>query len=79
MNPDRRKKIDEAAELIGQAKTLLEIARDEERDAFENLPEGIQQSEKGERIEQAAEKLDEIVDAIDTLEGDLSEANGEPA
>lgn len=77
MNAERRKKIDEAAELIGQAKTLLEIARDEERDAFENLPEGIQQSESGERIEQAAEKLEEVVDAIETLEAELEEAKGE--
>lgn len=76
MNDARRKVIDEAAELLGRAKTLLEIARDEERGAYENLPEGIQASERGQAIEAAADKLDEAVDALEGLEAELEEAKG---
>jgi molecular chaperone DnaK (HSP70) len=77
MNQERRKTIDEAAELIGRAKTLLEVARDEERGAFEDLPESLQGAVNGQAIEASAEKLEEIVDAIETLEEELEQAKGE--
>lgn len=33
--------------------------RDEEQDAFDNLPESIQETERGERMEEAVDKLDD--------------------
>ncbi len=73
MNDARRKTIAEAAELLGRAKTLLEIARDEERGAFEDLPESLQTAENGEKLSANAEALDEALDAIETLEEQLEE------
>lgn len=72
MNLARRKLIAEAADLIGRAITLLEIARDEEQDYFDNMPEAIQAGDKGDR---ATEVVDALEEAIDTLEGiDLQDA-----
>jgi hypothetical protein len=73
VNDERRKTIREAAELLGRAKTLLEIARDEERSAFDNLPEPIQAADNGTVIEEAAEQLEQLVDELETIESTLEE------
>lgn len=46
--------------------------RDAEQEKFENLSEGLQQSEKGQAIEQAAPSLGEAVDSLDSA---ISEAD----
>ena len=40
MNKERRKRISEAVELIGQALDILEEVKDEEQESYDNLPEG---------------------------------------
>ena len=42
----------------------LTAIRDEERDAFENLPENFQMAERGQEMENAVEHLDSAVDAL---------------
>lgn len=63
------------AETIGQA--LGDLASDEQG-KFDNMPEGLQQSDNGQAIETAAQTLSEAADfaesgdigaAIDALEG----------
>lgn len=73
MNAQRRKQIAEAVALIGAAQTLLEIVRDEEQDAFDNMPEGLQGGERGQKmeaavsaIEEAFYELDDILEALAT-------------
>lgn len=66
MNAKRRKVIAQAADLIRQAATLLEIARDEEEEYLENMSETIRDGAKGER---AQEVIDGLQDVVDTLEG----------
>ena len=51
MNDERRKLITEAIDLVEQAKNLLNAAKEEEQECFDNLPEGIQQSERGQLME----------------------------
>lgn len=58
MNNARRKALSEAVEIIT-------FARDEEQEAFENLPENLQYSERGERMEESIASLDEALDAIE--------------
>lgn len=52
MNKQRRKQIAAAIELIEQAQAILEEVIAEEQEAFDNLPEGIQASERGELMEE---------------------------
>jgi hypothetical protein len=78
MNKDTRKEIAElmdkatdlAASLRSIQERIAEIASDED-DKFNNLPEGIQMSERGQAIEEAAgiltEQADEMDSAIDTF------------
>lgn len=64
MNKERRKMIEEAIEKINGAYNLLATVRDEEQEAFDNLPEGIQMIERGETMEQYIHDLDEFIDTI---------------
>lgn len=44
----------------------LESVKEEEQEAFDNLPEGLQQAERGSAMEQAIDNLDNAMDAIQT-------------
>lgn len=47
MNKQRRIRVKDALELIDRARGILEEVRDEEQESFDNLPEGLQEGEKG--------------------------------
>jgi DNA-binding transcriptional MerR regulator len=66
-----RAKLDEVKTLIEQAHETAESVRDEEQEALDNMPESLQQAERGEEMQHGIEQLDELVDAlgdIDTLD-----------
>ena len=76
MNKDRRKRLNEALELLDKAEGFLSDAaqivtdvRDEEQEAFDNLPEGLQQAERGELMQEAISALEDC-----NLEDALSES-----
>ena len=64
MNKLRRADLAEAFNLLDQAKGIVESAASDERDAFDNLPEGFQDSDRGQSMEQAADALDEATEAF---------------
>ena len=68
MNKIRRKEIRRAIELMEEAYEILEAVRDEEQEAFDNLPESFQQSERGETMEDYILTLDDILYNLDTGE-----------
>lgn len=65
MNDERRKKLKEAVVKIDDAKQTISEVRDDEREAFDNLPESMQGGEKGEKIEAAIGALEEAEDALE--------------
>ena len=71
MNKRRRKELARAADLLRQALEIVGSVRDEEQEAYDNLPEGLQSAPRGEAIQEAAENLDtthaELESTIDTL------------
>lgn len=77
MNQDRRKQIDEAAGMLQDALALIEQIRDEEQEAFDNMPESLQQSDRGIASEEAANDLSEAVDNITETIDTLENAKGE--
>jgi ABC-type transporter Mla subunit MlaD len=46
---------------------------DEEHEAFENMPEGLQQSEKGEATSEALDALDSALGMLETVMDDLNQ------
>jgi hypothetical protein len=73
MNNDRRKEISIAAALIERAKDILEDAANAEQEAFDNMPESLQQGEKGEAMEETIGVLQEAQTGLETA---LDELNG---
>lgn len=74
MNDARRKEIEKALGLISEAKSILETARDEEQEYFDNMPENMQSGEKGEKASEAAGALEEAVNSIEEIESNLETA-----
>lgn len=67
MNKERRKAIDDLMESVEECKNQLEMIRDAEQEAYDNLPEGIQMSERGEVMETAISNLEEAYDSLDSV------------
>lgn len=73
MNNIRRKKLEKALSMIGSAKDILDEVRDEEQEAFDNLPESFQYSERGEQMKQYIDSLEEAYSTSEDSEYVISE------
>ena len=85
MNAERRKRIEEvkatlarlksdidvAAIGLGDLKDEIESIRDEEQDAYDAMPEGLQGAENGQKLEASVGSLETAMDGVDTLITDL--------
>lgn len=67
MNKPRRKELEKALGFLAQARDIIEQCKDEEQEAFDNLPEGIQYGEQGERMEEFIYILEDAVDTIEEI------------
>lgn len=76
MNKTRRKALGKIIDLISEARTLLEDIRDEEQEAFDNMPESLQASERGETMEDAISTMDDIISSLEDAESELEELVG---
>lgn len=64
MNNARRKQITNIKAEIEEKLSLLQELQEEEQDYFDNMPENLQYSERGEKAEQTADDLQNIIDEI---------------
>lgn len=74
MNNQRRKEIQAVLNELADLRSRIETIQSDEQDAYDNLPEGIKCSERGEKAEQACSYLDDAVTAFDEIESALNEA-----
>ena len=74
MNNDRRKRIEKVQETLAELLAEIEALRDEEQEALENLPESLQETERGERMQTAADALDDAYTNLDSVNDSLTEA-----
>jgi hypothetical protein len=58
---------------INPQKEELEQVRDEEQEAYNNLPEGIQYSERGETMQENADELDSILTDLENVIDSINE------
>lgn len=75
MNKQRRKEIAEVVQELETLKERIEVLRDEEQEYFDNMPEGIQMSERGDLAQEAASNLEYVADGFDELIGNLNAAS----
>lgn len=70
MNKQRRNRIVDA---IYKIESLIQSILDEEQEAYDNMPEGLQGSENGIISEEAQENLDSAIEALEEAIGYLEE------
>lgn len=63
-------KIETLTAYIEEIKEDLQGVLDEEEEAYENLPESIQGSERGEQMQEYIEALEEAIDSLDEFDAD---------
>ena len=72
MNKARRKRLQEAFDLVAKAQEILAEVREEERESIENLPDNFRYGERGEEMEANIEMIDEadgyLDDAMSVIE-----------
>lgn len=65
------------AALVSELEAMHEDANqlaEDEQEKFDNMTEGLQQGEKGQAIEQAANNLADLASAIESIKDSLEEA-----
>lgn len=73
MNKARRKELDRAADMLREAYSIIESCRDDEEDAYDNLPESFQDGERGEEMQEYIDVMDEAMDKIDDAANAIEE------
>ena len=74
MNNDRRKQIATVREKVSELAATITELRDEEQEAYDNLPDGIRDGEQGGLMDQAISSLDEAIDALNQAQENLESA-----
>lgn len=73
MNAMRRKQLARAIQMIYDAQEIIEMVKEEEQDSYDNLPEGIQDSERGETMYENIDTLGEISDNLIDMTTELED------
>lgn len=74
MNKDRRKHINDIVEQLNVLLLEIEEVKDEEQEAYDNLPESMQGGEKGEKMSDAVNNLEYAFDGLAEVIDYLGEA-----
>ena len=73
---EAKQKIEEAQALLEEAKERLEWVREDELEKFSNASEGLQATEKFQKMEDAASELDDLVSDIEDSISTLDDVSG---
>jgi len=83
MNKERRKELNKASELLSDAQSKIQEARDiiecangDEQSYLDNMPENLQGSDKYEVAESAIESMEEALNSLEEIDSSLDEAIG---
>ena len=78
MNNARRKEIATILEQLREIEILIQALpsirdlADAEREAYDNMPEGLQNSERGQQADAAATALETAADTFESVETDIA-------
>jgi hypothetical protein len=74
MNKERRKRLDGLVSRVEELKTEFESIKDEEQEAYDNLPPGIQEGDSGEKMQTALSALEDIDTSLQEVLDKIKEA-----
>jgi len=73
MNKERRKVLQGIVDALDEQKVCIETVYEEEQEAYDNLPESIQYSERGETMSNNVSEMEDVASELDDLIGRLQE------
>lgn len=73
MNKNRRKQLEQIVDALTDSREALDEVHTEEQDAYDNMPEGLQESERGQAILETAGDLENAVNDLDSIIDTLTE------
>lgn len=73
MNKQRRQDLLDVSALLSEASGRLNEIREEEQEAFDNMPEGLQCSSRGETMQEAIDTMDEWNSDIEDIKSRIEE------
>lgn len=77
MNKQRRKDLFDVAESLQEALDRLSEVRDEEQEAFDNMPESLQYGSRGDAMQEAIDTMDEWESEINEIKSRIEEFAGD--
>lgn len=77
MNRTRREAIDDLIEQLENIQQQIETLKDEEQTVYDNLPETLQYSERGETMTEAIDNLESAESSVEEAIGYLTSAKVE--
>lgn len=72
MNNKRRKEISKVIDSLTEISNTLSILAEEENEAFDNLPESLQDSSRGDDMQEWIDRLEGSQETIDGIIDELS-------
>lgn len=66
MNASQRKAIEALKTKLEEIRDDVETFASEEQEKFDNMPEGLQQGEAGEKIQQSADNIETAISDLET-------------
>lgn len=60
--------LDELSTVLETVKEALQDVLNEEQEAYDNLPEGLQEADRGQQMQECIEALEGVVDSLGELD-----------
>lgn len=71
---NKRKEIEAVLNELADLRSRIEIIQQDEQEAYDAMPEGLKNTERGMACENAASRLEDALTACDEIEEALNEA-----
>ena len=76
MNKVRRNQIEEILVKLADIQNDIECISEDEQESFDNLPESLQYSERGDNMQEAIDNLEYAVSSLEEVIDYLTESQG---
>ena len=74
MNKARRRTLNDAISRLQEVEGILEVTKDEEQEAFDNLNESLQDSERGDTMSAAISAMESAITSVQEAIAELENA-----
>ena len=74
MNKYRRKQLEDVKDSLDEIIASLNDIKDEEQDAYDNMPESLQSSDNGSRMTDAIDDIDGAIYSVEEAQRHIDEA-----